>query len=91
MEGFSMRVTGKRSATRTDRGWVITVLQEAGAIRECEEHGWMQDCSATRTPASALDIASKHPPAGLSVQTTVEAVTEVLSSIGYTCPECPDE
>jgi hypothetical protein len=25
------------------RGWAIDVLQEAGAIRECEAHGWMQD------------------------------------------------
>jgi hypothetical protein len=25
------------------RLWAISVLQEAGAIRECEEHGWMQD------------------------------------------------
>lgn len=24
---------------RTLRGWAISVLQEAGAIRECEEHG----------------------------------------------------
>jgi hypothetical protein len=30
-------------AIRTLRGWAISVLQEAGAIRECEEHGWIQD------------------------------------------------
>jgi hypothetical protein len=28
-----------RSAVRTLRGWAISVLHEAGAIRECEEHG----------------------------------------------------
>ena len=33
----------KRPAIRTLRGWAISVLQEAGAIRECEEHGWMKD------------------------------------------------
>jgi hypothetical protein len=33
----------RRPAIRTLRGWAISVLQEAGAIRECEEHGWMQD------------------------------------------------
>jgi hypothetical protein len=33
----------RRSAIRTLRGWAISVLQETGAIRECEEHGWMQD------------------------------------------------
>ena len=33
----------KRTAIRTLRGWTISVLHEAGAIRECEEHGWMMD------------------------------------------------
>ncbi len=34
----------RRPAIRTLRGWAISVLQEAGAIRECEEHGWNRDC-----------------------------------------------
>jgi hypothetical protein len=89
--GFSMLVTGKRRATRTVRGWAITVLLETGAIRECEEHGWMQDRGDPHARQRAFDIASQHPPAGLSAQATVEAVAEVLSSIGDTCPECPDE
>ena len=42
----------RRSAIRTLHGWAIAVLQEAGAIRECEERGWMQD-RADHTPASA--------------------------------------
>ena len=33
----------QRSAIRTLRGWAISVLQEAGAIRECEFHGWIED------------------------------------------------
>jgi hypothetical protein len=33
----------RRPALRTLRGWAISLLQAAGAIRECEEHGWMQD------------------------------------------------
>ena len=33
----------RRPAIRTMRGWAIDVLQNAGAVRECEEHGWMQD------------------------------------------------
>ena len=37
-----------RPAIRTLRGWAISVLQEAGAIRECEEHGWMQEEVAAR-------------------------------------------
>jgi hypothetical protein len=30
-------------AIRTLRGWAISVLQDAGAIRECEDHSWMRD------------------------------------------------
>jgi hypothetical protein len=33
----------RRLVVRTLHGWAISVLQEAGAIRECEDHGWMQD------------------------------------------------
>jgi hypothetical protein len=33
----------RQSAIRTLPDWAIDVLQEAGAIRECEEHGWAQD------------------------------------------------
>jgi len=33
-------------------GWAISVLQEAGAIRECDEHGWSRTASI-RMPASA--------------------------------------
>jgi hypothetical protein len=29
----------RKPAARTLRGWAISILQEAGAIRECEEHG----------------------------------------------------
>ncbi|MCK1389015.1 hypothetical protein [Bradyrhizobium sp. 21] len=35
----------KQQAIQTVRGWAICVLQEAGAICECEEHGRMQDRS----------------------------------------------
>jgi hypothetical protein len=33
----------RRPAVQTLRGWAIEVQHEAHAIRECEEHGWMQD------------------------------------------------
>jgi hypothetical protein len=37
---ISMLMTRERPPSfRTLRGWAISVLQEAGAIRECEEHG----------------------------------------------------
>ena len=33
----------RRPAIRSLRGWAIAVLKETHAIRECEDHGWMQD------------------------------------------------
>jgi hypothetical protein len=44
-------------AIRTLRGWAISVLQEAGAIRECDEHGWMQDRADPHAREGALAAA----------------------------------
>jgi len=33
----------RRTSIRSLHGWALSVLQEAGAIRECAEHSWMQD------------------------------------------------
>jgi hypothetical protein len=65
------------------------VLQDAGAIRECEEHGWMQDRADPHGRERAFDIARKEPLAGLSSSEAVAEIEDVLSSIGDTCPECP--
>ena len=78
-----------RPAIRTLRGWAISVLQEAGAIRECEEHGWMQDRADPHARDRALDIARRDPPVGISAETAAFAIAEVLDGIGDTCPECP--
>jgi hypothetical protein len=86
-----LKTEEKRQATRTIRGWAIAVLHEAGAIRECEDHGWMQDRADPHAREHAVDIASEHPPPGLSPQGAAWAITEVLDSIGDTCPECPPE
>ncbi|MGY3530739.1 hypothetical protein ACVISU_003507 [Bradyrhizobium sp. USDA 4452] len=51
-------------AIRTLRGWAINVLNEA-AIRECEEHGWMQDRADPHARERAFDIARGDPPAGV--------------------------
>jgi hypothetical protein len=53
----------RRPAIRTLRGWAISVLQEAGAIRECEEHGWMQDRADPHARERIFDIERRHPPA----------------------------
>jgi hypothetical protein len=49
----------RRPSIRTLRGWAIDVLQEAGASRECEEHGWMQDRADPHARERAFDIARR--------------------------------
>ena len=78
----------RRSAIRTLWGWAISVLREAGAIRECEEHGWMQDRADPHARERAFDLARRDPPAGVSAEAAFE-IAEVLDGIGDTCPECP--
>lgn len=80
-----------RLTARTLRGWAISVLQESGAIRECEEHGWMQDRADPHAREQALDIARRDPPRNVSPQAAEAAVSEVLDSIGDACPECPPD
>jgi len=77
-----------RPAVRTLRGWAINVLQEAGAIRECEEHGWAKDRGDPHARERAYEIARQDPPGGASADQAVDEVRNVLDSIGDTCPEC---
>jgi hypothetical protein len=81
----------RRPAIPTLRGWALSILQEAGVIRECEERGWMQDRADPHARERALDIASQDPPPGISSDEAVAAMAELLESIGDTCPECPSE
>jgi hypothetical protein len=80
-----------RSAIRSLRGWAISILQEAGAIHECETHGWMQDRADPHARDRAFDIARRHPPQGLSRARAIAEIEDVLNSIGDTCPECPPD
>ena len=52
-----LMVKERRPTIRTPRGWAISVLQDAGAIWECEEHGWMQDRADPYARERALVIA----------------------------------
>ena len=81
----------RRPAIRTLRGWAISALQEAGAIRECEEHGWMQDRADPHARERAFDIARQDPPRGLSPDEAAGEIEDVLTSIGDACPECPPD
>lgn len=51
-----LTTTERRPTIRTLRGWAISVLQEAGAVRECEEHGWMRDRAEASDPVNGCDI-----------------------------------
>jgi hypothetical protein len=66
----------KRSEIRTLRGRAISVLEEAGAIRECEEHGWAQDRADPHARERAFDIARRDRPSGISPE---EAVTATVA------------
>ena len=81
----------QRPAIRTLRGWAIDVLQEAGAIRECEAHGWARDRADPHARERAVDLARKYAPDGVSADEAVAEVRDVLNSIGDTCPECPPD
>jgi hypothetical protein len=79
----------RRAAIRTRQGWAISVLLDAGAIRECEEHGWMQDRADPHARERAIAIARQDPPSGVSPEEAAAAIEDVLGSIGDACPECP--
>jgi len=51
----------RRPAIRTLRGWAISVLHETYAIRECDEHGWMQDRADPHARERAFEIAPLAP------------------------------
>jgi hypothetical protein len=77
-----------RPAVRTLRGWAISVLWEAGAIHECEFHGWIRDRADPHARERAVDLARQDPPLDLLPNAAAAEVREVLDSIGDTCPEC---
>ena len=81
----------RRSAIGSLRGWAISVLREAGAISECETHGWVQDRADPHASERAFDIARQDPPEGLSLAMAIAEIEDVLNSVGDSCPECrPD-
>lgn len=78
----------RRPAIRTIRGWAILLLQEAGAIRECNQHGWLVDRGDPHAREQALFLARQAPPDGATSREAVVAVKAVLEGVGDTCPEC---
>jgi hypothetical protein len=54
------------------------VLQDAGAIRECEEHGWMQDRADPHAGQRALEMAKQEWPSGLAPEHALAEIGDVL-------------
>jgi hypothetical protein len=52
----------RRPAFRTLEGWARSVLLEAGAVHECEEHGWARDRTDSHARDRAVLIARQDPP-----------------------------
>ncbi len=78
----------KRPIYRTLEGWALGLLVEAGAVRRCEQHGWVMDRADPDSWQRAIEIAQEHPPLGVISPAAVAALEEIRSSIGDTCPEC---
>jgi hypothetical protein len=72
----------------TLRGWAIGILLETDAIRECEEDGHMRDRTDPDAWKRAREIASRYPFQGATPAEAVQALNDVMESIGDTCPEC---
>ena len=68
----------RRPSTRTIEGWATSILLEAGAIRECEEHGWMSDRTDPHTRQHAIEIARSDPLPGLSSDAAADESVESL-------------
>lgn len=85
-----LMTTERRLSFRTMEGWARMVLVDAGAIRECEELGWMKDRSDPHARERAIATARQDPPSGLSPDDAAAAIDDVLGSIGDSCPECPE-
>jgi hypothetical protein len=86
MPGFDLRQA--QAFSDPARGWAIGILLEMEAIRECEEHGHMRDRTDPDAWKRAREIASRYPFRGATPAEAVQALDDVMDSIGDTCPEC---
>jgi hypothetical protein len=83
-----LSVLKRRPAYRTVEGWALGTLLEHGAVRECEYHGHMRDRSDPEAWNRARDYARENPFPATSAEASVQAIDDVVRSIGDTCPDC---
>jgi len=83
-------VIERKHPIRTLRGWAISKFQEAGAVHECEYHGWLINSADLYALERALDIARQDVPTDISRSHAINEILDVLDGIGDTCPNCSD-
>lgn len=83
-----MLVQERRPSCRTIERWAIQLLLEAGAIKKCHHHGYMQCRGDPEARMAAFNAAREEPPAGLSADDAVATLRDLLGGMGDTCPEC---
>ena len=52
---------GERPVFRAIEGWARYVLLEAGAVRECDEHGWIRDRGDPNAREREIHHARENP------------------------------
>ncbi len=78
----------RRQASQNLERWAISILRDAGAISECEEHGWMRERGDPYAVARARRAAGDAPPRGVCSSDAIAAIDDVLGAIGDSCPDC---
>jgi hypothetical protein len=77
-----------RPAYRTVEGWALGVLMEQHAIAECSHHGHRKDRSDPEAWNNAREEAWRNPFSGATPEACIEAMEDVMRSIGDSCPDC---
>lgn len=77
-----------RALHRSLDGWALSILRDAHAIKEYEEHGWAKDLSDPDAWERARAEAREHLFPGASVGESLEAIDRAMYAVGDSCPEC---
>ncbi len=83
-----MTLVNERPSWRMIERWAIQTLLEAGAIKKCHHHGYMQCRGDPNAHIVAFGAARDDPPIGLSPEQAVAALQDVLGGVGDICPDC---
>ncbi|MBY0382980.1 MAG: hypothetical protein K2W78_13795 [Xanthobacteraceae bacterium] len=76
---------------RSIEDWALAVLVDTHAVVACNSHGFMRDAADPDAWRRASDVAAHHPFHGATSLECLQALDEVMHSVGDTCPECDTE